>query len=265
MDSVSRQLLMGGAPLTQSGQQAYTTPGTYTWTVPVGVTSVSVVCVGGGASGRYSGAQSAGGLSSCLGVVAGGADSAGNGGAPSGVFDAGYRGGNSPEILNPNIGSGGGGAGGYAGVGGDGGNFSNGVVGTGGAGGGGAVRNTDYGMNGGGGGGVGLNGQGSSGAAGTASQPEGEGGSQGGNANALKGGLFGGGAMAPASGRHGGGGALAYRNNIPVTPGQVVTVTVGAGGVVPSNPTSYSGGNGGVRIIWPGDLRQFPSTRTTDE
>jgi hypothetical protein len=26
-----------------------------------------------------------------------------------------------------------------------------------------------------------------------------------------------------------------------------------------------AGGHGGVRIIWPGDERQFPSTRTTDE
>ena len=135
MDSVSRQLLMGGTPLTQSGQQAYTTPGTYTWTVPVGVTSVSVVCVGGGASGRY-GSCFQGGLSSCLGVVAGGADPYGNGGVPSGVFDAGYSGGKSPTNSNPNIGSGGGGAGGYAGVGGDGGYYRDGVAGTGGAGGG---------------------------------------------------------------------------------------------------------------------------------
>jgi hypothetical protein len=33
------------------GQQAYITPGSYTFTVPAGVTSVSVVCVGGGAGG----------------------------------------------------------------------------------------------------------------------------------------------------------------------------------------------------------------------
>ena len=30
------------------GEQQYTTPGSYTWTAPAGVTSVSVVCVGGG-------------------------------------------------------------------------------------------------------------------------------------------------------------------------------------------------------------------------
>ena len=33
------------------GESVYTTPGTYTWTCPPGVTSVYVVCIGGGASG----------------------------------------------------------------------------------------------------------------------------------------------------------------------------------------------------------------------
>jgi hypothetical protein len=31
-----------------AGQQAYTAPGTYTWTCPAHVTSISVVCVGAG-------------------------------------------------------------------------------------------------------------------------------------------------------------------------------------------------------------------------
>lgn len=34
-----------------TGQQAYTTAGTYSWTAPTGVTSVCVVCVGGGGAG----------------------------------------------------------------------------------------------------------------------------------------------------------------------------------------------------------------------
>jgi hypothetical protein len=38
----------------QPGQQAYTTPGTYTWIAPAGYTTVSVVAVGGGASGGRS-------------------------------------------------------------------------------------------------------------------------------------------------------------------------------------------------------------------
>jgi hypothetical protein len=33
------------------GQQEYTTPGTYSWTCPAGITSVSAVCVGGGGAG----------------------------------------------------------------------------------------------------------------------------------------------------------------------------------------------------------------------
>lgn len=36
------------------GQQAYTTPGTYSWTAPAGVTKVCVVCVGAG-NGRRAG------------------------------------------------------------------------------------------------------------------------------------------------------------------------------------------------------------------
>jgi hypothetical protein len=38
----------GGTIIPGGGQQEYTTPGTYTWTVPAEVTSISVVCVGGG-------------------------------------------------------------------------------------------------------------------------------------------------------------------------------------------------------------------------
>ena len=38
---------------TLNGQVAYTTPGTYSWTAPAGVTSVCVVCVGGGGSGAW--------------------------------------------------------------------------------------------------------------------------------------------------------------------------------------------------------------------
>ena len=44
------------------GQAEFTTPGTYSWTAPLGVTSVSVVCVGGGGSGAaYFGCAGAGG------------------------------------------------------------------------------------------------------------------------------------------------------------------------------------------------------------
>jgi len=48
--------------LPPTGQQAYTTPGTYTWVAPARVTSVSVVCVGaGGGAGTYFGGGGGGG------------------------------------------------------------------------------------------------------------------------------------------------------------------------------------------------------------
>lgn len=49
----------GGGPV---GQQAWTTPGTYNFTVPSGVTSICGVCVGGGATGAFS----YGGYGGCL-------------------------------------------------------------------------------------------------------------------------------------------------------------------------------------------------------
>ena len=42
-----QQFWIGSSPL-DVGQQAYTSPGSYSWTCPVGVYSVSVVCVGTG-------------------------------------------------------------------------------------------------------------------------------------------------------------------------------------------------------------------------
>ena len=39
--------------VTPPNQQAYTTPGTYSWVAPTGVTSVAVVAVGGGGTGWY--------------------------------------------------------------------------------------------------------------------------------------------------------------------------------------------------------------------
>jgi hypothetical protein len=46
---------------------------------------------------------------------------------------------------------------------------------------------------------------------------------------------------------------LAYVNNISVSPGLTFTVVVGGGG-------SSGGASGGVRIVWPGQTRQFPNT-----
>ena len=49
-------------PVVVTGQQAYTSAGTYTWVAPTGVTKVSAVAVGGGASGKYNGSGGGGGL-----------------------------------------------------------------------------------------------------------------------------------------------------------------------------------------------------------
>ena len=45
MLAARNSFLAGSLP---TGQQAFTTAGTYSWTAPFGVYSVSVVCVGGG-------------------------------------------------------------------------------------------------------------------------------------------------------------------------------------------------------------------------
>ena len=57
------------APLAvQAATQSYTLPGTYTWTVPPGVTSLDVTAIGGGGSGGVTG-NAAGGAGGAGGVV----------------------------------------------------------------------------------------------------------------------------------------------------------------------------------------------------
>lgn len=55
---------------TPPGQQAYTTPGSYSFVVPAGVTSICAVCVGGGASGRGFGVVSTHGYGGMAGALA---------------------------------------------------------------------------------------------------------------------------------------------------------------------------------------------------
>jgi len=255
----------GGASGPQ-GQAAFTTAGTFSWTAPAGVTSVCVVCVGGGAY------RSAGGLgwkntitvipgnsyslrvgnsSSSIGVDAqssyfiseatvkggGGVWSSLNGGTFTG--DGGGNGGGS------GLGFGGGGAGGYTGNGASTASSlnSNGLAGSGGGGGSGASKNDgDTFFWGGGGGGVGILGQGANGSGGILSgnNAGGGGGGSGGttgvtgiNANSPgNGGLYGG---AGGAGYNGGSDTIVYR----------------------------LGAAGAVRIIW-GAGRAFPATNTGD-
>lgn len=123
-----------------------------------------------------------------------------------------------------------------------------------------------------GGGGVGLYGLGTSGAAGGANG--GSGGSDGlwasidgkvptnGTKGRAAGGSFGGGGgTGPGGYMSGGGGELSWANNIAVTPGAKLTITVGAGGQSTelfARPYTGPGAGGAVRIMWGGG-RSFPS------
>ena len=231
------------------GQQAYIDWGSYSWVAPAGVTSVSVVAVGP----QYTGEGGGLGYKNNYTVIPGNsytvqvgrqnttqssffisdATVAGNSGSTrTYVGDGGGNGGTA------GVSYGGAGAGGYSGNGGSCGAVnSNGGNGAGGGGGAGGSTSLNGGA-GGGGGGVGILGQGSSGTggAGTSSATGGTGGSggqNGGNCNLITG-------NTTAGGVYGGGRAYGWNS------GQGV------------------GGDGAVRIIWPGTTRSFPSTNTGD-
>ncbi len=254
----AKNLFLVGANL-PTGQQAYTTPGSYSWTAPAGVTSVCVVCVGGGGAGFYNTSTdyaggcggglgwknniavipgnsytvvvgSATGASSFIstGTVLGGAGgngasgTAGIGGTYTG--DGGGNGGDGATyafIPSPFPSLAGGGGGGAGGYSGNGGSAASngGNAGSGGGSGGGP----DYGYNGNDGGGVGILGQGSSGA----------------NVDGYPSGI------PPYAGNPGSGGT---------------GKTYGGG---QGAATSGGAGTGAVRIIW-GIGRAFPSTNTAD-
>lgn len=268
-----------------TGQTTYTDPGTYTWVVPAGVTSVSVMCVGGGGrggprsfdcigcvgfavggvggggggtgfgnnisvtpgasitlvvgSGAYNGASAvATTFGSSVTAYSGGWASAGTGGIGGAAGTNGYAGGNGGNgTLSQKASgaqqSGGGGAAGYTGNGGRGVNGSNdgGTAGSGGGGGGGGAGN-GYANRGCGGGGVGLLGAGSNGAAGTGYL--GGGGGSGGATGGV------GGTTGGDGGAYGGGGGGSW------------STSVDGGG----------GGQGAIRIMWPGTSRSYPSTNT---
>lgn len=234
----------------------FTTPGTYSWTAPAGVTQVYVLCVGGGGSGGpNNGTGVPGGNSSFDTLFAGG------GSAGAGVTGIGGAGGTgttlSATVFGGNGGSGGsratiasgcgGGAGGYSGNGGNGGNAltADGQNGSGGGAGGGGRASLSAGV---GGGGVGINGQGTDGSGGTTLAPFGGGGSGGQTATGQAGGIYGGGGggsgLAVTAGSGGGGGGLRW-TFLTVLPGTTYPVVVGAGGVVAG---AGAGGDGAVRI-----------------
>ena len=253
-----------------AGQVVIETVGTTSWVVPDGVTSLCMVAVQPGADGSGVGTTvTVAGSIVCRALIEG---RIGDGGGDGGQGGTGYW--NYPTRTP----GGGGGAGGYTGNGGPGANGTGGVdpsaQGGGGAGGSpGIFYDTNppgKGVGAGGGGGVGLLGQGANGAPPYNYGAGGGGGSGGtkgpdGQANdgpSGGGGKYGGGpgggaAPNPLSGLRGG--ALAWKNNVSVTPGQTITVYIPA----PGSNGYYPGGQGAVRILW-GDGRFFPSTNTGD-
>ena len=222
--------------ITPPGQVLFESSGS--WVVPAGVTSISMVAVQSGDIGDTAGSSVT--YNSAVVCRALNGSRIGDGGGDGGAAGNG----------NFMYGGGGGGAGGYAGNGGNGGSAgSRGAEPTNGngGGGGGGGANRGGGGAGGPGGGGGVLGQGANGVAGT--QSLGANGIPGGAGSGGVGRKYGGGAVG-ASGSYTAnqGGALAYKNNVPVTPGQVVSISI-------------AGTNGAVRIIW-GPGRAFPSTNT---
>ena len=236
------------------GCQSYTSAGSYTFTVPAGVTSISAVRVNGGGASFYAGFG--GGLAyqnnrtvtpgQTIAVTIGTPPTYASCGGPSTCFNgfsqtAGYSGGYQGGHCGSYYG-GGGGAGGYAGTGGGGGGqtyqgcCSGGAGGGGGGGGGGASGSGNTCFKTGGGGGVGIYGQGSNGAGGTSN------------------GLVGNG------GGGGSGGASGTSNSPTYSPVGGAGGAYGGGASGRNGPGANPGGVGAVRIVWPGNTRTFPST-----
>ena len=239
-----QQVIAGVAP----AGQVVLLAGTTSWTVPAGVKSICVVAVQGGSTPTDTAYPVTVTVNSVVVCRAQNGNRIGDGGGNGGLGDAGYS---DAYAVRPGSG---GGAAGYAGAGGAGGGYYQvATAGAGGGGGGGATAswNAPSAYNG---GGVGLLGQGSSG---TVTSTDGNPGSNG------TGITYGGGLCATGAGypyySGGQGGALAYKNNIAVTPGQTITLSI------PATLTDSGGAAGAaaVRIIW-GAGRSFPSTNTGD-
>ena len=267
-----------------AGEHVFDTPGTHTWTCPADVTSISVVCVGGGGGGLYFATNRAsysysmnGGAGGGLGwkntitvvpgqtytVVVGAAGSAG-------VYSTGSTiGGTSYFINTGTVSATGGSPGRYNTADIAGGTYTGDGGGVGGN--SGSNSSTGYGPTGGGGAG-GYSGNG------------GRGGSRNLTAVAGAGGAGGGGGWSPSFFESfGGGGVGLYGETSNGTAGAAnVQAGGGSGGGVSSsaqhggayggggggNSSSFSGtgGNGGtgaVRIVW-GDTREFPSTNVDE-
>jgi hypothetical protein len=275
-----------------AGQQEYTTPGTYSWIAPAGLTSVSVVCVGGGGGGvSADGAGGNGGSGGGLGwknnitvvpgqsytvvVGAGGTRITGGTGTTAGNGGVSY-------FIDTSTVAGFGGLGGISRTS----SFREGgsYTGDGGGNGGGVQNSTSTADATGGGGAGGYSGNGGNGAsinsAGSAGQGGGGGGGGAGGSSDAAGagggvGIYGegasgaGGTYNGVNGGEGGGGSGGADGS--GSPGSTLRPSTGGafgggGGGAELNGENGPGAGGAVRIIW-GDAtitRAFPSTNTGD-
>lgn len=268
-------------------ESVFTTPGTHSFAVPVNVSSISVVCVGGGgAGGRNNGTTNggAGGGGGALAyvnnipvsesqlfqiVVA--SSSAANvtvGGTGASGSDSWFTGsipGSGPFLVYAQCGAGGqGGTVGTTTLGGQGGRVISGSGGNGGKGGGGTAS-----AGGGGGGGGGYSGNGGNGSGAGAGGGGGGGGTNATTSNANGGGggvnVFGEGVSGAAGGTAnpptGGAGGSGGQGGLTSTAsGSGGTYGGGGGGQNDAGLiANHYGAQGAVRIIWPGNTRQFPS------
>jgi hypothetical protein len=277
----SNSITYGGA----NAQAEYTTPGTYTWIAPVGVSNVNVVAVGGGGGGGAGGcAGSSGGGGGGLGyknnipivpqnsytlVVGAGGNPATNrapglNGSPSYFISSttvSGGGGNGGENASPTNVRGGTFIGGGGGNGGNGarcapGWFASGGGGAGGYSGAGGDGSNNASVSAGNGSGGGAGG----GMISTTGNPWGAGAGAGGGVGIYGQGANGVGASSPNTGGGGGSSGTNGANG----GGAGGLYGGGGGGFVVNCPNHGGrGGNGAVRIIW-GTGRSFPSTNTAN-
>jgi len=294
--ATSQTVTINDTSLTAPGQVLFevvttTTTRTTSWTVPAGVTSVSVVCVGGGGGGRAGSSSSGGaggggaltyrnniavtpGATYSIQIGRGGNGIAGLGGGGAGDGAASWF--QSSSVCNANGGGGGLGSNGVwaGGAGGTSSAPTGGASFAGGAGGGG--QNTQRAGGGGAGGYAGAGGRGggrdpSAGTNNNAAAGAGGGGGGGGWSSAAGTTVFGGhgGGVRPRGQEaNGAAGANSTTGNggAGSPTGTGVYGGGGAGGNAAAvNATLQNGYPGVVRIMWPGNLRSYPSTRVADE
>jgi hypothetical protein len=264
-----------------AAQAEYTTPGTYSWTCPTGVTSVSAVCIGGGGGGmEYTSGNGnypmngggGGGLGwkNNISVTPGTAYTVVVGaGGLRGPYNTGSTAGGDSYFINTSTVRGGGGQPGRYSTSVAGGTYT----GDGGGNGGGINTNSSGGPSGGGGAG-GYAGAGGLGGYASVLLPTagaGGGGGGGGNNGSSIGhggggtGIYGQGAngSAGSSTTAGGGGSGGTAGSVSATSGgSAGNFGGGGGGCNNGGNLAANGAGGAVRLIWGGSNRAFPSTNT---